>query len=59
MNIKLLILSRFMILAIVLFALNLINWRDALLIITAPIALYHALAYYLYIISKQNKNAEK
>lgn len=40
------------IVALVLYAMNFINWRDALLIIAAPVAIYHLIFVYIFLVSK-------
>lgn len=46
-------------LGVMLFLMNLINWRDMLLIITAPIALYYLLFLLVINLTKEESNGSK
>lgn len=53
------ILTLSIILGVMLFLMNIINWRDMLLIVTAPIALYHILFLVVINLTKGGINGNK
>lgn len=52
---RIFIYTRVLFLALVLWSLHLINWRDALLLMIVPITLYYRLVIYILIASENDE----